>query len=54
MERAIDCLTATDQSVTDIGYDLGFSSQSAFTRFFCSNVGLAPSDYRRVAHVLAH
>jgi AraC-like DNA-binding protein len=53
MERAIDSLTQTGLSVTDIGYDLGFSSQSAFTRFFCSNVGLAPSDYRRVAHVMA-
>jgi AraC-like DNA-binding protein len=53
MERAIDCLTSSEMSVTDIGYDLGFSSQSAFTRSFCSNVGLAPSDYRRVAHVFA-
>ena len=32
-----------------IGFDLGFSSQSSFTRFFASNVGMAPTDYRRVA-----
>lgn len=51
MERAIDRLTATDTSVTHIGFDLGFSSQASFTRFFTSNVGIAPSDYRRVAHL---
>ncbi len=48
-ERAIDDLMQTDKSVTDISYDLGFSSQASFTRFFSSNVGIPPSDYRRVA-----
>ena len=52
MEKALDYLATTSMSVTDISFDLGFSSQSGFTRFFSSNVGLAPSDYRRVAHVL--
>lgn len=47
-EQAIEDLTTTDKSVTDIGYDLGFSSQASFTRFFSSNVGIAPSEYRRV------
>jgi transcriptional regulator GlxA family with amidase domain len=51
MERAIDSLTSTHKSVTDIGFDLGFSSQASFTRFFTTNVGIAPSDYRRVAHL---
>ena len=51
MERAIECLTSTEKSVTCIGFDLGFSSQASFTRFFTSNVGIAPSDYRRVAHL---
>ena len=51
MERAIDSLTGTDKSVTDIGFDLGFSSQASFTRFFTANVGIAPTDYRRVAHL---
>ena len=50
-ERAIDELLNTDKTVTDIGFDLGFSSQASFTRFFSSNVGIAPSEYRRVAHV---
>ncbi len=52
MEKALDYLTDSDRSVTDISYDLGFSSQSGFTRFFCSNVGMAPSDYRRATQVL--
>ncbi len=50
-EQAIDDLLTTRKSVTDIAYDLGFSSQASFTRFFSSNVGISPSEYRRVAHV---
>jgi len=49
-EHAITELMTTEKSVTDIGYDLGFSSQASFTRFFASNVGIPPSEYRRVAH----
>lgn len=49
-EHAIDDLMKTSKSVTDIGLDLGFASQASFTRFFTSNVGIPPTDYRRVAH----
>ncbi|MEO0912128.1 MAG: AraC family transcriptional regulator [Pseudomonadota bacterium] len=49
-EQAIEDLVSTAKTVTDIGYDLGFSSQASFTRFFSSNVGIPPSEYRRVAH----
>jgi AraC-like DNA-binding protein len=49
-EQAIANLMTTEMSITDIGYDLGFSSQASFTRFFASNVGIPPSEYRRVAH----
>lgn len=49
-EQAITDLMTTEKLVTDIAYDLGFSSQASFTRFFSSNVGIAPSEYRRVAH----
>ena len=52
MEHAIDRLVGSEISVADIGYDLGFSSQSGFTRFFAANVGMAPTKYRQVAHVL--
>jgi len=48
-ERAIDDLLSTEKSVTDIAHDLGFASQASFTRFFSLNVGISPSDYRRVA-----
>lgn len=53
MESAIERLTQSDDAVTSIGLDLGFSSQASFTRFFASNVGIPPSDYRRVAHLSA-
>ena len=49
-EHAIDDLMTSSQSVTEIGLNLGFSSQASFTRFFTSNVGIPPTDYRRVAH----
>lgn len=49
MEKAIDNLIQTNSAVADIGFDLGFSCQSSFTRFFASNAGLSPSAYRRVA-----
>lgn len=50
-EFAIGELMHSGKSVTEISYDLGFSSQASFTRFFSTNVGIPPSDYRRVAHV---
>lgn len=51
-ERALNTLVETDTPIADIGFDLGFSSQSGFTRFFASNVGVPPTDYRRVVQVL--
>ncbi|WP_342075025.1 AraC family transcriptional regulator [Yoonia sp. SS1-5] len=50
-ERAIEDLLSTDKTVTDIAHDLGFASQASFTRFFSLNVGISPTDYRRVARV---
>jgi len=50
-EQAITQLMNTPKTVTDIALDLGFASQASFTRFFASNVGISPSEYRRVAHV---
>ena len=52
MERAVQRLGQTDQSITEIGDELGFSCQSVFTRFFSSHVGMAPTDYRRAVQVL--
>lgn len=53
-ESAIRDLTQSEKSVTDISYELGFASQPSFTRFFTSNVGIPPSDYRRVAQSTLH
>jgi Helix-turn-helix domain len=52
MEQALDALVASEVPIADIGFDLGFSSQSGFTRFFAANVGMAPTEYRRAAKVL--
>ena len=52
MEQALDALVATETPIADISSDLGFTSQSGFTRFFAANVGMAPTDYRRAAKVL--
>ena len=51
-ERAIDDLTGSGKTVADIAADTGFSSQASFSRFFASNVGIPPSEYRRAALTL--
>ena len=43
---------ARDAPMADLASELGFSSQSAFTRFFVGNVGMAPTAYRRAVKVL--
>jgi len=53
IERALDRLTRSQTSVTDIGYELGFSSQSHFTHFFSAHVGIAPTQYRAIARVVS-
>ena len=47
MERAIDRLAGSEVAVADIGFDLGFSSQASFSRFFIANGVVPPSAYRR-------
>jgi len=47
MERAIERLADGGHAVADIGFDLGFSSQASFSRFFIANGVVAPSAYRR-------
>jgi len=49
IEYAIDRLVFSDQPVTSIALELGFASQASFTRFFGANLGIPPTDYRRVA-----
>lgn len=51
MEHAIERLVNSSQPVAEIGFDLGFSSQASFSRFFISNGVVPPSAYRRSVHV---
>jgi AraC-like DNA-binding protein len=39
-------LRETDRSVTDICFDVGFTSRGSFSRTFREIVGEPPSDYR--------
>ena len=46
VERSMFLLRDTDRSVTDICFDVGFTSRGTFSRTFREIVGEAPSDYR--------
>jgi AraC-like DNA-binding protein len=46
VERAMFLLRETDRSITDICFDVGFTSLGTFSRTFRDIVGEAPSDYR--------
>lgn len=47
MERAFQALAAHDRSLEQISYELGFSAQGHFSRFFRQHQGVLPSHYRR-------
>jgi len=47
VERAMFKLVETDRSITDICFDVGFSSLGTFSRTFHDIVGCTPSEYRR-------
>ena len=46
VERAMFLLRETDRSITDICFDVGFTSRGTFSRTFREIVGENPSDYR--------
>lgn len=46
VERSMFLLRETDRSVTDICFDVGFTSRGTFCRTFREIVGETPSDYR--------
>ena len=46
VERSMFLLRETDRSVTDVCFDVGFSSLGTFSRLFREIVGETPSDYR--------
>jgi transcriptional regulator GlxA family with amidase domain len=47
VERSMFLLRETDRSVTDICFDVGFTSLGTFSRTFRSIVGQSPLGYRR-------
>src|SRR3954470_9883 len=47
VERAMFLLRSTDRSVTDICFDVGFSSLGTFSRTFRDIVGEPPSAFRK-------
>jgi transcriptional regulator GlxA family with amidase domain len=49
VERAMFLLRESDASVTDICFDVGFTSLGTFSRTFRAIVGEPPSAYRRTA-----
>ena len=49
VERAMFLLRESEQSVTDICFDVGFASLGTFSRTFSAVVGEPPSAYRRRA-----
>tara|TARA_B100000497_G_C7671245_1_gene405090 strand:- start:639 stop:1463 length:825 start_codon:yes stop_codon:yes gene_type:complete len=44
--EAIRLLKYSDKSISDIGYDLGFSDVQSFSRFFKKQKGYSPNEYR--------
>jgi AraC-like DNA-binding protein len=46
VERAMELLRETERSVTEICFDVGFSSLGTFSRTFREIVGESPSAYR--------
>jgi AraC-like DNA-binding protein len=47
VERSMFLLRETDRSVTDVCFDVGFTSLGTFSRTFRKIVGETPSGYRR-------
>jgi AraC-like DNA-binding protein len=46
VERSMFLLRETDRSVTEVCFDVGFTSLGTFSRTFREIVGQTPSDYR--------
>jgi AraC-like DNA-binding protein len=47
LERAKSLLAAEERSVTDVCFDVGFSSLGSFSALFAERVGCPPSAWRR-------
>jgi transcriptional regulator GlxA family with amidase domain len=47
LERARDLLTVTSRPVTEICFDVGFTSLGSFSTLFRREVGVSPAEFRR-------
>jgi AraC-like DNA-binding protein len=47
LEQAKHLLTVTDRTVTEVCFDVGFSSLGTFSILFKRHVGFSPKDFRR-------
>ena len=47
IERAKDLLTVSSRPVTEICFDVGFTSLGSFSTLFRRQVGLSPAEFRR-------
>ena len=52
VERAMALLRQTDRPVTQVAWDVGFSSLGTFSRTFSAIVGCSPSEFRAQAAVV--
>jgi hypothetical protein len=48
LERAQQLLTVTSRPVTEICFDVGFTSLGSFSSLFRRKVGLSPAEFRRL------
>lgn len=49
MVYAANLLVTTNDSISEIGYQLGYESPSYFTKTFRENYGISPQEYRRMS-----
>jgi AraC-like DNA-binding protein len=47
LERAKELLTVSSRSVTEICFDVGFTSLGSFSAMFRQKVGISPAEFRR-------
>jgi AraC family transcriptional regulator len=54
IERALQMLKETRESLAGVAYELGFSSQGHFSTVFRKAVGVSPSEYRQDVTTMRH
>jgi AraC family transcriptional regulator len=53
MELAVKSVVHSDDNLSAVSDNLGFSAQGHFTRFFRDHAGVNPSEFRRVARMVS-